>query len=744
MSAKIFGGATAFFLLGCWALLIVSFAVPWYETYEKKTETTVLYKLGGVEAKHDGEKTWVKFNSAQPLTKRTMESVVVFAILAWVFVTVALVLVVIKTLNITVKYISPLIIVDLGLAFTCNILSYLILVGLQSAQLTDCFATPAGLTTAGFAQCNLDHPATLDAFYFENNLWNNRPYTAFYTSLVSSFLLVFSTVCAYSGWLKKWGSRELQETELNVLEKSCSGSGYQSSLPSVERVGTLKLRWFILQSDFLNYYDKLPKDVNDTSCLKGQIYLKGCKLKHGGIITPIYQHWSIGMSPNTQKNWKSVMAGDLTDAISLITPNAVEYTLTSCHTVQEDFLKDLENWAYALSYAIRLADKVKDEPIQGWMNKRGEKGHQFRNTKRRWFLLQGNKIRYFTAMPRNNKIVNLKGIIDVTHISEISDKMLTEIRGQSITVVSDGEWSGGTVGTGPGGADCFGSNGEPTISDRDVTEAGGNSIGPVQEIKTVIGLGLLIDNEKEFVLLFDSQEDRVKWVTAITNTIERTFTTTNVTVTTSKIINQPDKQVLVSGWMRKTKANKWWDKRYFTLTPTRLIYYKEDPPQKTLGSIFLLVSSCRVVKQKSLDGLDWCFSIADSRGIEYFFNTETQDQMERWIKAIKTARKKLILALLEQAGKVTIPINLGKDCGLVTITTKETIRINSLSNKIAYEIPVINTKTVSVVQENKVEIIYTPTEGEVSENRVEITSHNPHGVLQLFKDLFSAQENTIN
>ncbi|EFA79192.1 hypothetical protein PPL_08018 [Heterostelium album PN500] len=514
-----------------------------------------------------------------------------------------------------------------------------------------------------------------------------------------------------SGWMKKWGSREMEQSELNVLEKSCSGSGYQSSLPSLERNGSLKLRWFILQSDFLSYFDRQPKDVNDMSCMKGQIYLRGCKLKHGGIITPIYQHWSIGMAPQNNKSWKSIVNGETEiDAISLVTPNAVEYTFTSIAVNTTDALKDLENWAYSISYAIHLADKP----------------------------------------PHNNKIANLKGIIDLTHLSEISDKMLTQIRGRSVTVIGEGgistttttNGSGATTTTSISPGECFGmgNNGDSGSLGQSVESV----TGPIEEVTTVIGISLLINNEREFVLLFDSQEDRIKWVTAITNAVERTFTQQNVTIYTSKVISQPDKQVILSGWMRKTKANKWWDRRYCTLTPTSLIYYKEDPPQKPLGSIFLLVSSCRVIKQKSLDGLDWCFSLADSRGLEYFFNTETQDQMERWIKQLKLARKRMIITLLDQGGKIVIPISIGKDCGLVTIQVKETIRVNSLSNKIAYEIPVANTKTVTVVGDNKLEIIYAPVDGEVAEKRLEIISSNPHGILQLFKDLFSSQENTIN
>ncbi|GAM25453.1 hypothetical protein SAMD00019534_086280 [Acytostelium subglobosum LB1] len=526
-----------------------------------------------------------------------------------------------------------------------------------------------------------------------------------------------------SGWLKKWGSRDMDEKERNLLDRSCSGSGYQSSLPSLERVGSLKQRWFILQTDFLSYFDRQPKDVNDMTCMKGQIFLRGCKLKHGGIITPIYQHWSIGMAPPNNKTWKDVETGDVDiDSIALVTPNGVEFTFMSCIVgSKSDMLKDLENWAYSLSYAIHLADKVKEDPVMGWLLKRGEKGHYFKNTKRRWCQLQGNKLRYFTAPPHNNKITTLKGIIDLTHLSEMSDKMLTQIRGRTVTVLGDPGWSNDD-------SDCFGSGDE----------------GPIEEVKQVNGISLLIDNEREFVLLFDSQEDRLKWLSSITNAVERTYTAQNVAISTSSVTHQPDKQAILTGWLRKTRVNKWWERRYCTLTPTSLIYYKEDPPQKPLGSIYLLVSSCRVIKQRSLDGLDWCFSLADARGLEYFFNTETKDQMERWIAELKLARKRMIITLLDQGGKVVIPITIGKDCALITIQVKEVIRINSLSNKIACEIPVPNIKTVTVLEENKLEIVFTPIDGETPERRLEIISSNPHGVLQLFKDLFSSQENTIN
>ncbi|KYQ90846.1 hypothetical protein DLAC_07717 [Tieghemostelium lacteum] len=530
----------------------------------------------------------------------------------------------------------------------------------------------------------------------------------------------------HSGYLQKWSSRELTDADKDTLEKSCSGT-YHSSLPSNERVGSLKTRWFILQSDFLHYYDKPPKKILDYSCLKGQIYLRGCKIKHGGLITPIYQHWSIGVIPNTTPNkWRSIAENNHEQlAISLITPNGVEYTFTNASGLSpEDAIKTMENWGYSLSYAIFLANKIKEDPICGWLNKRGDKGHQFKNTKRRWFILQGNKLRYFTQPQKFNKITALKGIIDLTHLSEINDKMLTEVQGRNLVSGEDnsGVWNP---------VECFTGNHDLSISE---TSAIGTSKDTIIDVKTTIGLSLTIHNEKMYVLIFDSQEDREKWVHGIKASVERSYSTSSL-MDAYKLVNQGERTVLVSGWMRKTKSNKWWERRFCTLTQSNIIYYKEDPPQTPQGSIFLLVSSCRVIKQKSLDGLDWCFSLSDSRGIEYFFNTETQDQMDRWIKAIKQARKKTLLALLDQGGKLVIPITIGKDCGLITIQVKETVRINSLSNKIAFEIAVINVKNINVINEKSLEISFAPVDGEVSEKKIEITSQNPHGILQLFKDL---------
>jgi len=533
-----------------------------------------------------------------------------------------------------------------------------------------------------------------------------------------------------SGFLQKWSSRVLSDSDRNILDRSCSGT-HQSPMLS-ERVGTLKTRWFILQSDFLNYYDKQPKKVLDYSCLKGQIYLRGCKLKHGGLITPIYQHWSIGVVPNTNKqNWKGIENSIAVEslAISLITPNGVEYTFTNPTGLQGDeAIKNLENWAYSISYGIFLSNKVKEEPIYGWLSKRGDKGHQFKNTKKRWCILQGSKLRYFSAVPKHNKISAMKGCIDLSHISEMADKVITEITGKGGSSMLVGEentnWSNNS------GDGCFGSGADQSIG----------SISPNTDAKTVVALSLTVYNEKTYVLIFPNQEDRYRWVQGINQAIERSYTNSMEAV---KLVNT-EKQVLVSGWMRKTKANKWWERRFCTLTSTNLVYYKDDPPLKPLGSIFLLCSSCRIIKQKSLDSLDWCFSIADSRGIEYFFNTETQDQMERWIKAIKLARKKLLLNLLEQSGKLIIPISLEKDCGLMTVQCKEVIRVNSLSNRIAFEINISNVKTSTVLDNGVLEVVYVPVDGEVGEKRVEFLSQNSYGILQMIKDLFSCQENTIN
>ncbi|EGC29104.1 hypothetical protein DICPUDRAFT_159360 [Dictyostelium purpureum] len=119
------------------------------------------------------------------------------------------------------------------------------------------------------------------------------------------------------------------------------------------------------------------------------------QLQNGGLITPIYQRWSIGVAPNTTTNskWKSIVDQQQIEqlTISLITPNGVEYSFTNMSGLSnDDKYKNLENWAYSISYAIFLANKVNART-------------------------------------------------DLTHLSEISDNVLTEVRGKngSGVLVSD-------------------------------------------------------------------------------------------------------------------------------------------------------------------------------------------------------------------------------------------------------------------------------------------------------------------
>eukprot|EP01122_Echinamoeba_exundans_P013956 TRINITY_DN620_c0_g2_i2.p1 TRINITY_DN620_c0_g2~~TRINITY_DN620_c0_g2_i2.p1 ORF type:complete len:655 (+),score=160.79 TRINITY_DN620_c0_g2_i2:213-2177(+) len=103
-----------------------------------------------------------------------------------------------------------------------------------------------------------------------------------------------------------------------------------------------------------------------------------------------------------------------------------------------DAEKYLLSWKNTFEYVIERAQVFKGFPtMEGWLSKRGGRGHDFKNTKKRHFVLKGNMLAYFSS-PRKSEddISNLKGFIDVAQISALLAD--TQAKSTDFSVVTNG------------------------------------------------------------------------------------------------------------------------------------------------------------------------------------------------------------------------------------------------------------------------------------------------------------------
>lgn len=108
------------------------------------------------------------------------------------------------------------------------------------------------------------------------------------------------------------------------------------------------------------------------------------------------------------------------DSLLLISPEK-EYKISPPKELQgKDAQRDMERWKNALEYAIGRANKFESKIVGGWLMKRGGKGHKVQNSKRRYFVLRGNLLQYYSEpKEKTNDISTLKGYIDIAKIIEL-------------------------------------------------------------------------------------------------------------------------------------------------------------------------------------------------------------------------------------------------------------------------------------------------------------------------------------
>lgn len=110
------------------------------------------------------------------------------------------------------------------------------------------------------------------------------------------------------------------------------------------------------------------------------------------------------------------------DAILLVSPEK-EYKLSPVKEAlvgNNTAAREIERWKNALEFAISRANKFDAKVTGGWLQKRGGKGHKVQNSKRRYFVLRGNLLQYYSEpKEKTNDISTLKGYMDIAKIVDL-------------------------------------------------------------------------------------------------------------------------------------------------------------------------------------------------------------------------------------------------------------------------------------------------------------------------------------
>jgi hypothetical protein len=109
------------------------------------------------------------------------------------------------------------------------------------------------------------------------------------------------------------------------------------------------------------------------------------------------------------------------DSILLVSPEK-EYKLSPVKDLasSSNTAREIERWKNALEFAISRANKFDAKVTGGWLTKRGGKGHKVQNTKRRYFVLRGNLLQYYSEpKEKTNDISTLKGYMDIAKIVDL-------------------------------------------------------------------------------------------------------------------------------------------------------------------------------------------------------------------------------------------------------------------------------------------------------------------------------------
>lgn len=116
-----------------------------------------------------------------------------------------------------------------------------------------------------------------------------------------------------------------------------------------------------------------------------------------------------------------------------------EYILIS---LSETPHEDITSWRNCIDNVIENSKLFKDtEVIEGWFQKKGGIGHQYKNWKNRYFILKGNLLLYYSEHTRSIDIRKLKGFIELSQITDIEDDVSSDSNGFQFVITINNDKS---------------------------------------------------------------------------------------------------------------------------------------------------------------------------------------------------------------------------------------------------------------------------------------------------------------
>lgn len=283
------------------------------------------------------------------------------------------------------------------------------------------------------------------------------------------------------------------------------------------------------------------------------------------------------------------------DKSSIILTSSKQYILRSPSD-------DLENWYGALMYASRKAlefNEVKAN-VNPWISKRGGQDHQFKNWKKRYAVLRGNLLLYYSDEPLALDIMhNLEGYIDL----------------------SNGVF---------------------------IDETQGENVGKDHYLK------LTVNYEKEYYISTSSHNQKIMWCNYLIDHIASLRTLYNLPDYREYEREEP---VLKKGYLSRISAKGESKKVYTVVTPYNIRFYENKKKYQYPSHGVNLLSSISVLGLSAYS-LPNRIVLFDQLGNELILQDEEGEGNDVWKTTIENAVKKLVEKYLLMKLKITLKLDV--------------------------------------------------------------------------------------
>eukprot|EP01122_Echinamoeba_exundans_P011836 TRINITY_DN483_c0_g1_i1.p1 TRINITY_DN483_c0_g1~~TRINITY_DN483_c0_g1_i1.p1 ORF type:complete len:512 (-),score=103.03 TRINITY_DN483_c0_g1_i1:44-1549(-) len=335
-----------------------------------------------------------------------------------------------------------------------------------------------------------------------------------------------------------------------------------------------KVRWFVLKDLFLFYFTEKPADgAKNMTNLKGMIYTPACRVKD---------------NPTPKKGPSFIVES-----------KDKEYIFSVADSGQADADNYLLSWRNSLEYVIERSAGFKEaEVLEGWLQKRGGKGHNYKNWKKRHFLLRGNLLSYFgDVRSKEDDVSQLKGFIEMSQIVELD-----------------------------------------TTSDHGVGYD--------------FNWRLLLGNGKEYIVAAKDEAEKEKWIGAIRKRIKK------LAKLAHPIALDYKETVVSMARLSRTVRGKTPVSNFFVLSNLNLRYYKNDISKEAveddwgkglLGTMPLV--GCAVLPEKDVPD---SATVIDVTGNRFLLTADSAAQMADWTENINSLAKDLVKQIISRGDTIRL------------------------------------------------------------------------------------------